>query len=1021
MQRSQQTKARFTRLCQIGAVLLAVPILMAIGCPLTVTLNCPTAGEAGTATTVTVSVSFGQGAATWTTDATNGTVADGTTASPSVTPTAAGTVTVTATATDEAGETATETCEFEATAEPCTDDTDCDDGLFCNGAETCDTDAGSCVAGTDQCTGDGESCDEANDACITTCDTDADCDDGDACTTDTCVSGTCSYATVDCDDSDACTDDSCDVATGCVNTDVVCDAGQECSGGVCVTTCTAAVDCDDSDPCTDEACVSGLCENTAKDCDDGDLCTTDSCDADTGDCVNDAVVCDAGFACDDATGVCEELDDCTADVDCDDNVFCNGAETCDLTDPLAGICAAGTDPCATDETCNETTNACDAPPGCSVSLTLGTDTVVCGSGDDSIDGSLEISGGNPFQTLNNSDNISTGTGTDTLSVQFRLGGTTTPANLSGVNIFNLEITDNNDTTLNMLNADSITTINNNNSGANLTVMNIQTFASTVGMTNTTQNTTITVLAAALSSATDSVDLNITGVTVAGIEPVVTLQPSAAGSGFETINLNSLGGVANNLFDLVDGAGNSFATLNISGTQDITIDTALNATVTTVNGSGASGKIDVLLGANNATVTGGSGDDTLRFGGNFNTNDTVDGGPATTADVLESTSANFTGTTDPQGNVSNVETIRTTDALGGNLNVVHWGAQNATVAGKDGVARNITIPDGGVVEFTADGGANATVVLLSGDDTTTNTFSLKLNGAVSADMAGDLTATSFETMNLECTGTADAGSNEMQAITLNNTAATESIIITGGISLDINGVITADIVDAGAFTGGFDNVDGGAAGAIAITTGNGIDSVRGSAGADILIAGDSNDRIQGDAGSDLLTGGNGNDTFDQDNIAQADTDTITDFNAGTSTSSNDIFIWDISSIEAFAAVTDLVDTSANSGAAGNNTFVQLGSDGQTVANADIVGLIGDYTNAADALANQTSWTIVYGATLTDNDAYLVAYTSGSNVRIAVAVDNGGGANSDSVDGLFDIAILQNVSLSNLDSGDFNSEL
>ena len=76
--------------------------------------------------------------------------------------------------------------------------------------------------------------------------------------------------------------------------------------------------------------------------------------------------------------------------------------------------------------------------------------------------------------------------------------------------------------------------------------------------------------------------------------------------------------------------------------------------------------------------------------------------------------------------------------------------------------------------------------------------------------------------------------------------------------------------------------------------------------------------------------------------------------------------------------------------------------------------------AAALAAKTSWTITYGAALTDNDAFLVAYTSGSNVRIAVAIDNGGGATSDAVDTLFDIAILQNVSLANLDSGDFTAQ-
>ena len=37
-------------------------------------------------------------------------------------------------------------------------------------------------------------------------------------------------------------------------------------------------------------------------------------------------------------------------------------------------------------------------------------------------------------------------------------------------------------------------------------------------------------------------------------------------------------------------------------------------------------------------------------------------------------------------------------------------------------------------------------------------------------------------------------------------------------------------------------------------------------------------------------------------------------------------------------------------AGNGTFAQLIAAGQTTSNADLVGLLGDYTNAANALAN-----------------------------------------------------------------------
>jgi len=44
---------------------------------------------------------------------------------------------------------------------------------------------------------------------------------------------------------------------------------------------------------------------------------------------------------------------CDIDIDCDDRVYCNGAEACS-----DGMCVAGDDPCAADETCDETSGTC---------------------------------------------------------------------------------------------------------------------------------------------------------------------------------------------------------------------------------------------------------------------------------------------------------------------------------------------------------------------------------------------------------------------------------------------------------------------------------------------------------------------------------------------------------------------------------------------------------------------------------------------------------------------------------------
>lgn len=48
---------------------------------------------------------------------------------------------------------------------PCTDDADCDDGLWCNGDETCNLGTGQCEPGTSPCVA-GQTCDEDNDVCI---------------------------------------------------------------------------------------------------------------------------------------------------------------------------------------------------------------------------------------------------------------------------------------------------------------------------------------------------------------------------------------------------------------------------------------------------------------------------------------------------------------------------------------------------------------------------------------------------------------------------------------------------------------------------------------------------------------------------------------------------------------------------------------------------------------------------------------------------------------------------------------
>src|SRR5438094_6316798 len=185
----------------------------------------------------------------------------------------------------------------------CLTNTDCaDDGVFCNGTESCDTNISECVHSGDPCV-NGAECNNGP------------CNENTQCATPAVTTCT--------DDGNACTADQCDGQGACAH--------------------PAAVTCDNSQfrngiaPChpTDGTCVPG----TQPTCDDGVVCTADSCDPtannNTGACVNAPIQ-----GC------------CTSDADCDDGDACNGVETCEVATRMwhagpAGGCDDGY-PCETD-------------------------------------------------------------------------------------------------------------------------------------------------------------------------------------------------------------------------------------------------------------------------------------------------------------------------------------------------------------------------------------------------------------------------------------------------------------------------------------------------------------------------------------------------------------------------------------------------------------------------------------------------------------------------------------------------
>jgi len=271
----------------------------------------------------------------------------------------------------------------------CMTDPDCDDGLVCNGTQTCAM--GTCAVAMPgptcddavDCTNDscaepsgtcnrvpddsrctpGKICDPAR-GCVdpAPCATDAECDDGNFCNgAETCdpASGCRSGAAPMCDDGLSCTSDGCDAAMGtsgaCVHTprDMGCADGLACNG---VERCMPGAA--GADPAT------GCTPGTRVTCDDGVACTTDVCNEPGGTCTSSGADADGdGFQ---AVG-------CMGGADCDDTsaaVHPGAAEICDgrdndcsggVDDGAGMTCALGSGAVSCSTSCGTPgTQSCDA-------------------------------------------------------------------------------------------------------------------------------------------------------------------------------------------------------------------------------------------------------------------------------------------------------------------------------------------------------------------------------------------------------------------------------------------------------------------------------------------------------------------------------------------------------------------------------------------------------------------------------------------------------------------------------------
>ena len=223
---------------------------------------------------------------------------------------------------------------FSITSLSCSSNDDCDDGVFCNGPETCDVRSGACQQGTPPCPDDGEFCNgsevcnEVTQQCATT---------GNPCGADTDCKGTVN-GYICCDDDGTCEEsEDCDSCGDCIGGMAAGNDPTDCfkdkADGVChpVKDGPNCPDCASSYCCGDGVCE-GKEDNSNCEIDCG---STPSCDDIETNC-NDGVDND----CDGKTDCADE--ECTDDPACPNNCLTKG-EKCDYkSDCCSNKCVRGT-------------------------------------------------------------------------------------------------------------------------------------------------------------------------------------------------------------------------------------------------------------------------------------------------------------------------------------------------------------------------------------------------------------------------------------------------------------------------------------------------------------------------------------------------------------------------------------------------------------------------------------------------------------------------------------------------------
>jgi hypothetical protein len=331
----------------------------------------------------------------------------------------------------------------------------------------------------------------------------------------------------------------------------------------------------------------------------------------------------------------------------------------------------------------------------------------------------------------------------------------------------------------------------------------------------------------------------------------------AGTGVTTANLTVTGANHVNLLN----AGGAQTALNISGAGTLTTYTDLATTVTTVNGSAATGVLSLDLGGTSVrNVTGGTAADIFRLGADYvggatgATRDIINGGDG--RDTLSITLARAADTvaTTVQSNLTSVEILAISDAwtTGVNIDLTKFATvDTVTLAAATAGTSTMTVSSGTTVTLAGDTAANSVTSFAVGGVGITDSMTLNMAG-FDFDGTGTETFTGIETLNINTGSTVTNAAVFAAATTLTPSAGNSGAVInvSGANAMTFTGAVTAGAINASALTGIL-TVTAAPANAITITGGTAADVITGSAAADLITGGNGADVITGSAGNDSV--------------------------------------------------------------------------------------------------------------------------------------------------------------------------